>query len=60
MSELEDIRDDQIRVIGSDVSKKPFLRAWWIMAFLLVVLSLLVLFFGRHNQRKRIPLQLQK
>ena len=43
MKELEDIRDDQIRVIGFAVREKPFWRKRWFVVSLLCVLSVLVL-----------------
>ena len=44
MSELEDIRDDQIRVIGSKVIKKPLLhRRWVIVSLLLLAVAVIVL-----------------
>ena len=43
MKELEDIRDDQIRVIGFAVREKPFWRKRWFVVSLLCALSVLVL-----------------
>lgn len=44
MSEIEDIRDDQIRVIGSGVRKKPLLRRRWVrVSFFLLALAVIVL-----------------
>lgn len=43
MKELDDIRDDQIRVIGSVVGRKPFLRKRWVVVSLIMALLALVL-----------------
>ena len=43
MKELEDLRDDQIRVIGLAVEEKPFWRKRWVVVSLLCALSVLVL-----------------
>ena len=55
MSELEDIRDDQIRVIGSKVIKKPLLRRRWVIVSLLllavaVIVLLALLWSGRSGR----------
>ena len=54
MSELEDIRDDQIRVIGSEVIEKPLLRRRWVIVSLLllafsIVVLLALLWSGRSG-----------
>ena len=56
MSELEDIRDDQIRVIGSDVRRKPLLRRRWVKASLLMLaLAVIVLLALLWSGRERGP-----
>lgn len=56
MNELEDIRDDQIRVIGSGVRKKPLLRRRWVIVSLLLfaiaVFVLLILLCGGQSRKE--------
>ena len=56
MNELEDIRDDQIRVIGSGVRKKPLLRRRWVRVSLfllaLAVIVLLALLCGGQSRKE--------
>lgn len=56
MNELEDIRDDQIRVIGSGVRKKPLLRRRWVIVSLflltLAVFVLLILLCGGQSRKE--------
>ena len=58
MNELEDIRDDQIRVIGSGVRKKPLLRRRWVRVSLfllaLAVIVLLALLWGGKNRKQSV------
>ena len=58
MSELEDIRDDQIRVIGSDVRKRPLLRRSWVRVSLLLlalaIIVLLALLWGGHGRKQSL------
>lgn len=43
MKEVKDIRDDQIRVIGEEVKKKPMYYAIWIVAAIVLVFILTVI-----------------
>lgn len=56
MNELEDIRDDQIRVIGSGVRKKPLLRRRWVRVSLfllaIAVIVLLILLCGGQSRKE--------
>lgn len=58
MSEIEDIRDDQIRVIGSGVRKKPLLRRRWVRVSLfllaLAVIVLLALLWGGKSRKQSV------
>lgn len=58
MSEIEDIRDDQIRVIGSDIRKKPLLRRRWVIVSLLLfaiaVIVLLALLWGGKSRKQSV------
>ena len=58
MNELEDIRDDQIRVIGSGVRKKPLLRRRWVIVSLLLfaiaVFVLLILLCGGKSRKQSV------
>jgi hypothetical protein len=58
MSELEDIRDDQIRVIGSDVRKKPLLHRRLVrVSLLLLTLAVIVLWallWGGHGRENSL------
>lgn len=58
MSEIEDIRDDQIRVIGSGVRKKPLLRRRWVRVYLfllaLAVIVLLALLWGGKSRKQSV------
>ena len=58
MNELEDIRDDQIRVIGSGVRKKPLLRRRWVRVSLfllaLAVILLLALLWGGKSRKQSV------
>lgn len=58
MNELEDIRDDQIRVIGSGVRKKPLLRRRWVRVSLfllaLAVIVFLALLWGGKSRKQSV------
>ena len=41
MNEFKDIRDDQIRIVGEDVSRKPLSHGVWV-----TIISIIVLIFG--------------
>lgn len=55
MKEFKDIKDDQIRIIGEEESKKPVKRVFWIIIALVGVLLIIgvILFLSSH--RKEIP-----
>ena len=60
MKELKDIRDDQIRIVGEGVRRKPLSRSVWIIIISIIVLisaGVIALFVSNHEEAAIVELK---
>ena len=60
MKELKDIRDDQIRIVGEGVRRKPLSRSVWIIIISIIVLisvGVIALFVSNHEETVIVELK---
>jgi hypothetical protein len=60
MKELKDIRDDQIRIVGEGVRRKPLSRSVWIIIISIIVLisvGVIALFVSKHEETAIVELK---
>ena len=60
MKELKDIRDDQIRIVGEGVRRKPLSRSVWIIIISIIVLisaGVIALFVSNHEEAVIVELK---
>ena len=60
MKELKDIRDDQIRIVGEGVRRKPLSRSVWIIIISIIVLisaGIIALFVSNHEEAAIVELK---